>query len=106
MRSLLVLAFFAFATAGCLGVDSPDGALKCADNPARVCPEGFYCYVGDNTCWRFGHFPDLSFPPPPVQQPSFDFSFPVEDMSVDAGVPDDLSQPDDLSSVDGASQTD
>lgn len=106
MRSLVVLAFFAFATAGCLGVGSPDGALKCADNPDRVCPEGFYCFAGDNTCWRDGHFPDLGFPPPPVEQPSFDFSVPVDDMSVDAGVSDDLSPPDDLSSLDGGSQSD
>ena len=85
MRSLLLLAFFAFATAGCLGVDSPDGALKCSDVAGRACPEGFYCFAGDNTCWRDGHMPDAGVGMPPLLGPEDDMSFvfPELDMSVD-----------------------
>ncbi len=90
MRSLVALALFALAAAGCLGVDSPDGSLKCSDVAMRSCPEGFYCFVGDDTCWRYGHFPDLSFPGPPVPPPQFDLAIP-DDLTpgLDAGIPDD-----------------
>lgn len=95
MRSVAVLAFLLLAFAGCLGVDSPDGALRCSDVPQRACPEGFYCLASNNTCWRFGHFPDMGVIVPPMVGPQSDFSFPVEDMSMalDGGT-DDLLQTD------------
>ncbi|HEX8951496.1 MAG TPA: hypothetical protein VF945_06605 [Polyangia bacterium] len=97
MRSVvLVLAIFSLAVAGCLGVDTPDGSLKCADVPQRACPEGFYCYAQDNTCWRFGHFPDLGIVTPPRLPPETDMSMPVpDDMTggLDGGG-DDLLQTD------------
>lgn len=96
MRSVAVLAFLVFAFAGCLGVDSPDGSLRCSDVAQRPCPEGFYCLASDNTCWRFGHFPDMGVVTPPNVGPALDFSFPVEnDMTatLDGGA-DDLLQTD------------
>ncbi len=93
MRSVAALAFFTLALAGCLGVDSPDGALKCSDVPKRACPEGFYCFAGDDTCWRYGHYPDLGVVMPPTVQPQDDLSVPVgDDMSggLDGAAPDDL----------------
>lgn len=101
MRSVAVLAFLLSAFAGCLGVDSPDGALRCSEVAQRACPEGFYCLASDNTCWRFGHFPDMGVIVPPMVGPQPDFSFPVgEDMTApldggtDALPPDDLLQTD------------
>ena len=103
MRWVPALAFFALALAGCLGVDSPDGALRCSDVPKRACPEGFYCFAGDNTCWRYGHYPDLGVVTPPVLGQDFDFSIPIEDdmsAGLDGGVPDDLVGNDDLLQTD------
>jgi hypothetical protein len=98
----LVVALVGFG--GCLELDSPDGALKCSTVPQRACPEGFYCLAGDNTCWRYGHFPeDMAesssfFPGGPD-----DMSVPlVDDLStgLDSGTPDDLTSNDDLSQTD------
>jgi hypothetical protein len=50
----LLLAATLFGGAGCLGVDSPDGSLRCADTdmyPGRACPAEFYC-AGDGRCYR------------------------------------------------------
>ena len=97
MRLVPAVAFVLFALTGCLGVDTPDGSLKCSDVPQRACPAGFYCLATDNTCWRFGHFPDMGVIVPPMVGPQLDFSFPVEnDLSggSDAGPPDDLLQTD------------
>ncbi len=87
MRSVAALAFFTLALAGCLGVDSPDGALKCSDVAQRACPAGFYCLATDDTCWRFGHYPDMGVIVPPKAGPQLDFSFPVED-DLSVGPPD------------------
>jgi hypothetical protein len=90
---LLLLALFAFGFAGCLGVDSPDGSLICADDPKRPCPEGFYCLASSNHCWRYGHFPE------DMAEPGhFNPGGPGEDMSVP--IENDLSTPDDLSQTD------
>jgi hypothetical protein len=96
---LLLVAFFAFGLAlgssGCLGVDSPDGALICNnDTPERACPQGFYCLAPDNHCWRYGHFPeDMASPG------RWNPGGPPDDLSVPLG--DDLSPgPDDLSQTD------
>lgn len=102
---LFLVALFAFAFVGCLDIDSPDGALKCSDVPKRACPEGFYCLAADNTCWRYGHFPnDMADPFHFNPGGPDDMSIPVEaDMTADdAGMSvDDLSPPnDDLSNVD------
>ena len=60
---LFAVALFVFAFAGCLDIDSPDGALKCSDVPKRACPQGFYCLASSDTCWRDGHFPaDMADP--------------------------------------------
>ena len=91
MRLAGALAFVLFAFAGCLSVDSPDGALKCSDVAGRACPEGFYCFAGNDTCWRDGHMPDAGVGLPPMLGPEQDMSFvfPDDDMSVDdAGVDD------------------
>jgi hypothetical protein len=59
----LAVALFLFGFAGCLSVDSPDGALTCSEVPMRACPEGFYCLASSNKCWRDGHFPaDMAAP--------------------------------------------
>ena len=98
MRLLAVTLFaFTFAFAGCLGVDSPDGSLICADDPTRACPQGFYCLAPSNRCWRYGHFPEdmaqpIHFNPGGPE----DMSVPIENDlgSDDAGGADDLSQSD------------
>lgn len=98
---LLVVALTLVGFAGCLQIDSPDGTLICSAVPKRPCPEGFYCFAGDNTCWRFGHYPgDMALPqhfqpnPPPD-----DLSVPIigDDLGTDDGgtmTPADLSNSD------------
>src|SRR4051794_11637823 len=47
------LAATLFGGTGCLSVDAPDGALRCADtnmHPGRACPEGYYC--ADDRCYH------------------------------------------------------
>ena len=103
MRSVVALVLFGFAAAGCLAIDSPDGALHCSDVPKRACPAGFYCLASDNTCWRDGHYPDFGVViPPQGGGPELDFSFAVEDdlSIIDAGVTDGQTPPDDLSQTD------
>ncbi len=100
-----LVAFVALASfGGCLSLDAPDGALLCSTNPKRLCPVGFYCLAGDNTCWRDGHFPaDMAQP-----TQSFpgggedDLSLPLDDLSpaFDLGAPDDQSSNDDLLQTD------
>jgi len=101
MRLLQLFVFgvgFALAFSGCLGVDSPDGALICNDNALRACPEGFYCLASSNRCWRYGHFPEDMAEPGHFNPggPPDDLSVPVDDDlgTDDLGVPDDLSQSD------------
>jgi len=104
--ALFVLACaFALPLSGCLGVDAPDGAIICNDNPMRACPEGFYCLASSNKCWRFGHFPEDMAEPGHFNPggPPDDLSVPVgDDLGTDdLGVPDDLTTlPDDLSQTD------
>ena len=75
----LVALVALFVSASCLRLDAPDGALSCSDDAKRLCPAGYYCLAGDDTCWRVGHFPDDMAEPQPF--------IPGEDQ----GVPQDLS---------------
>jgi hypothetical protein len=99
----LALAVALFGFAGCLSASSPDGGLHCSDVPSRACPEGFYCLATTNTCWRYGHFPDMTgegqFIPSDEDMsvpPEEDLAMSVDDLSSvdDAGLPADLSQSD------------
>lgn len=98
----LVVALFGFA--GCLEIDTPDGALKCSTVPSRACPDGWYCLAADNTCWRDGHFPvDMAEPQPFSPGGPDDMSVPLDDdmlPGLDGGAPDDLTSNDDLSQTD------
>ena len=93
------LVLCVFAVAGCLDIDSPDGALKCSDVPKRACPEGVDCLASRDTCWRYGHFPDdMAEPGRFIPGGPDDMSIPVADdmTSTDdaATSPADLSQTD------------
>lgn len=83
---LFAVAALLFAVAGCLDVDSPDGTLLCSSAPGRPCPSGFYCLQPNNTCWRYGHFPNDMARPIELVPPGGG-----EDMSVP--VEEDLSMP-------------
>ena len=74
---LFATAALLLAVAGCLDITSPDGTLTCSDVPDRACPHGFYCLGADHTCWREGHWPDMSGPHDFASPP-----FPVLDLSV------------------------
>jgi hypothetical protein len=88
-----------YGFAGCLKLDTPDGALKCSTVKGRACPEGWYCLQPDNTCWRNGHYPaDMAQPNP------FFPGGPGDDMSVPAD--DDMATGADLMSVDDLAETD
>jgi hypothetical protein len=44
---------------GCLSSPLPNGRALCASGKT-ACPSDYYC-AGDNTCWRVGSGPDMSF---------------------------------------------
>jgi hypothetical protein len=98
------VALIAFASfGGCLRLDSPDGSLLCSTNAKRLCPEGYYCLAGGNTCWRDGHFPDdMAEPGQGFPGGGDDLSVPVDDLSteLDLGTPIDLTPNDDLLDTD------
>jgi hypothetical protein len=60
-----IIVIGAVFLAGCLQTDVPDGALKCSNNPKRLCPEGYIC-AADGTCWKKG-----SNAPVPLAQGQF-----------------------------------
>lgn len=45
------------AASACSSPEPKNGAVRCGAQP-NPCPANYYCYVGDNTCWRNGDSPD------------------------------------------------
>lgn len=55
MRAGIVLLAIALVAVACLQTTVGNGVLKCASNPQRPCPSGYYCSSG--TCWKNGSTP-------------------------------------------------
>ncbi|HXI58029.1 MAG TPA: hypothetical protein VNO55_18315 [Polyangia bacterium] len=46
-----------FAAVGCQYSDAPEnGRQRCAAG-SKPCPDGYYCFAGNNTCWKNGSSP-------------------------------------------------
>src|SRR6185503_19829998 len=42
---------------GCLTPHPGDGAVKCNHGSGATCPDGYFCDVPSDSCWRNGHTP-------------------------------------------------